>query len=260
MSELKGYVDSDYLQVAAKLLHPVKERSYDLMHIQSGQTLLDLGCGPGIDTIRLARLTGPHGKVVGIDRDTAMLGEARRQAQQAGLSACVEYACADAAALPFASGYFNACRSERLFMHVPHSYAAVTEMVRVTKPGGWIVVVDPDWGTASIDTTEIETERRLMRFRAEKLMHNGYSGRQLYRLFKQHQLTDIDVEILPICVKDYALARYMDRLDQVEQAALAASCISHDDLLQWRTQLEKADNAGFFFASVCMVMAMGRKS
>ena len=260
MSELKGYVDADYLQVAARLLKPVKERSYDLMHIRSGQTVLDLGCGPGIDTIGLVRLTGPQGKVVGVDRDATMLEQARRHAQQAGVSASVEYACADATSLPFPCGYFHACRSERLFMHLPHAHEAMTEMVRVTKPGGWIVVVDPDWGTASVDTTEIETERRLMRFRAEKLMHNGYSGRQLYRLFTQHQLTDIAIEILPICVTDYALVRYMDRLDQIEQAALAASCISHGELLQWRRQLEKADNAGFFFASVCLIVAVGCKS
>ncbi|MGI0016542.1 MAG: hypothetical protein ACREBU_24230, partial [Nitrososphaera sp.] len=131
-------------------------------------------------------------------------------------------------------------------------------MVRVTKSGGWVVVADPDWGTSSIDTNEIEIERRLARFRAESMMHNGYAGRQLYRLVKQRRLIDISVKLVPIYTTDYRLTRQVERLDVVEQEALDAGVVSNDELQHWRASLIQADRAGLFFSSTCIVIVAGR--
>jgi len=97
MSQPKGYVDSDYLQVTAKLGQQTKQRSYTYMHAQPGQKLLDVGCGPGTDTIPLAQLVGPTGQVVGVDYDQAMIVEANQRAEQAGISASVKHKHADVA-------------------------------------------------------------------------------------------------------------------------------------------------------------------
>ena len=51
MSQPKGYVDPEYLQVAAQVVQQSKQRSYTYMHVQPGQRLLDVGCGPATDTI-----------------------------------------------------------------------------------------------------------------------------------------------------------------------------------------------------------------
>jgi Methyltransferase domain len=93
--------------------------------------------------------------------------------------------------------------SERLFQHLREPDRALAEMLRVTKPGGWIVVVDTDTATVSIDSDEIELERRLCRFYSDHRVWNGYSGRQLYRRFKQQKMRDINVEIAPVYITDY---------------------------------------------------------
>jgi hypothetical protein len=49
-------------------------------------------------------------------------------------------------------------------------------MVRVTKPGGLVVVLVPDWSTASINTPEFDLEWRLSRYRLEQLIRNGMSA------------------------------------------------------------------------------------
>ena len=67
--------------------------------------------------------------------------------------------CANATELPFPDASFDASRSERMFQHLKDPDAVFGEMVRVTKPGGRIVVLDPDWGTASIDTPGLEEDR-----------------------------------------------------------------------------------------------------
>jgi ubiquinone/menaquinone biosynthesis C-methylase UbiE len=112
MPKPKGYVDAQYLQMAARLMQPFKERTYHLMQIQPGQRVLDVGCGPGTDTLPLARLVGPMGWVVGVDHDPAMVRQAERLAASAGLNTWVKHLQADVrTGLPCPSGTFDSCRS-----------------------------------------------------------------------------------------------------------------------------------------------------
>ncbi len=257
MAQPKGHVDATYLQVTATLLEPAKHRTYELMHVQAGHRVLDVGCGPGIDTIPLAERVGPSGQVVGVDHDPAMIAAADQRAEQAGVGARVTHRRADATALPFDAATFDACRSERLFQHLPNPDQALAEMIRVTKAGGWVVVLDTDRGTASIDSDEIDIERRLGRFFAEHRTHQGYSGRQLYRRFRRHHLVDIVIEMVPVYLTDYGLCRYIFRLDDTEREALAAGWLTPDELARWQRSLEQAAAEGSFFASFSMVLVAG---
>src|SRR5664279_1619441 len=130
MSQSKGYVDPEFLRVTGNLLNHIKQRSYALMQIQPGHKVLDLGCGPGTDTIPLAPL--------------------------AGVNTWVRHQRADAMSMPFEADYFDSCRSERLFQHLPNPAQALSEMIRVTKPGGWVVVLDTDWGSLSTDSDDTD--------------------------------------------------------------------------------------------------------
>ena len=260
MSLPKGYVDTEYLRVVGALLNQVKQRTYDLMQIRTGHKVLDIGCGPGTDTIPLAHRVGSSGQVCGVDYDQAMVAEADQRAQNAGVSAWVQHKRADALSLPFESGYFDSSRSERMFEHLRHPVQALAEMTRVTKIDGWVVVADADWGTCSTDTTEVDIERRLARFFAEETLYNGYSGRRLFALFKKQGLTDISVEICPVATTNYTFARQILLFDKLEQAALAANIITEAELRRWRTDLEQADAEGRFFNQVCGVLVAGRKT
>ncbi len=258
MSHPKGYVDAEYLKVAAAVTEKVKKRSYILMSIQPGHRVLDAGCGPGTDTIPLAGLVGDRGRVVGVDYDDDMIAEADRSAADAGVSRCVKHVQADATALPFESNEFDSCRSERLLQHLLDPAQALSEMVRVTRPGGWIVILDTDWGSASIDSPHVDVERRLMRVHAERCHNNGYSGRQLYRLCRQLGLGDISVEAFTLPTLSCSLAYQIGQLENAEREALSAGVISEDELAVWRAALEQADTEGVFFASASMTMVAGR--
>jgi ubiquinone/menaquinone biosynthesis C-methylase UbiE len=165
-SKPKGYVDTAYLQTTAELLNAFKQLTYERMRAQPGQKVLDVGCGPGTDTIPLAQCVGSSGRVIGVDYDAEMITEADQRALRAGVSSWVTHKRADAMALPFESNFFDACRSERLFQHLPDPAKVLSEMTRVTKSGGWVVVLDADWGTLSADASDTEIERRLMRAKA----------------------------------------------------------------------------------------------
>ena len=94
---------------------------------------------------------------------------------------------------------------------------------------------------------------------AEQTLNNGYAGRQLYRLFQRQQVTDLSVEIAPLSITNYALLRYVTRMDQVERAALASAIVSADDVQLWQRSLEEVEAGGGCFASVKLVLVAGSK-
>jgi len=254
-----GYVDTSYLQAAADLVQPTKKRSYELLRIAPNQSVLDVGCGPGIDTLAMAELVGPQGRVLGLDADPEMVEIAQTRTERAGLTERVEHRQGDAANLPLESRTFDACRSERLFIHLGDPSRALGEMRRVARPGAWIVLVDSDWGSLSIDSPHVGIERRLARFRAEQLLSNGYSGRQLFRLFKESGLTQIEVEAWPVVIAgDGQLLRYLTKLDEVERKALEAGVMTDAEIATWRQGLEHAERQGVAFCSMNLVLAAGR--
>ena len=133
-------------------------------------------------------------------------------------------------------------------------------MIRVTKPGGRVVVLDSDWGSASMDSPDIETERRLVRFCAEHYLANGYSGRQLPRLFKRGGLRDIVVESYVGHTGSYAVARQIGFCEAVEMRAVAAGIVTMDELERYRAGLAQQAREGCFFAGLGGVMVAGRKA
>jgi ubiquinone/menaquinone biosynthesis C-methylase UbiE len=203
-------------QRGAERLRADKQRTYELMHLQLEDHVLDVGCGPGVDTIPLAQWVGPAGRVVGIDHDAGRIVEANQRAAEVGVSAWVHHYQSDALSLPFQTGAFAACRSERLFQHLLDPAAALAEMARVTRPGGWIVVLDTDWGTLSIDSEDTEIERRLARFEAERMRQNGYAGRQLWRLFKRQPLVDIRLEMRADYTTHYTFMRQVLHMEDCD--------------------------------------------
>jgi ubiquinone/menaquinone biosynthesis C-methylase UbiE len=79
-------------------------------------------------------------------------------------------------------------------------------MIRVTKPGGRVVVIDSDHSSVSFDTSCTDTEWKLRKVRVD-VMANGFSGRTLYRLFKENDLTELVVDPFTSSITHYHLAR-----------------------------------------------------
>lgn len=260
MDTTKGYVDTEYLQTTGNFLGKLKARTYACMQIKEGHKVLDVGCGTGIDTMALSQFVGPKGQVYGVDYDPAMVLESENYAEKQGLNTRVKHKHADATSLPFDAEYFDSCRSERLFQHLPNPIMALSEMVRVTKAGGTIVVLDADWGSLSTDNHEVDVERRLARFFAEHMLNNGFSGRQVFGLFKKQGLQNISFEIYPIVVTNYEFWRQMVGADEIELKATAENIIAEAELNRYKMNLEQAEAEGRFLSYCCMTLVSGQKA
>jgi ubiquinone/menaquinone biosynthesis C-methylase UbiE len=119
--------------------------------------VLDVGCGPWDDLFDMVDHVGPAGRLVGLDASEVMIAEARRRAKERGLP--VTFEVGEAAALPFTDGTFDVCRAARVLEHLAYPSGALAEMVRVTRPGGRIVVFDFDWDTLIVDHPDKQTTR-----------------------------------------------------------------------------------------------------
>lgn len=213
----------------------LRTRSTDAMALQPGQRALDVGCGTGSSALALADVVGGMGVVHGVDYDLTMVAEAQRRAAIDGLNSSVTYHQANAAALPWPDGYFDASRSDRVLQRMLDPDCAFDELVRVTRSGGRVVVVDGDWTTLTIDSDDPECDFRFAYFQ-ETLQHaNPASGHCLYQLFADHRLLDVELDVLPV----------------FERNADAASC--------WRQSRTLSSALEGRFASANIVLISGRK-
>jgi ubiquinone/menaquinone biosynthesis C-methylase UbiE len=107
-----------------------------MLAIEAGDSVLDVGCGPGNFTRAFARASD-DGLVVGLDASRTMLEQAAREANPPN----VRYVRADAAALPFPDASFDAVCCFAALYFISRPFAAIEEMVRVLAPGGRIALL-----------------------------------------------------------------------------------------------------------------------
>jgi ubiquinone/menaquinone biosynthesis C-methylase UbiE len=114
----------------------------DDLQLQSGDHVLDVGCGTGHLAIVFAQRVGPTGSVKGIDPAAEMIKRASGRARKRGVP--VSFQVAFAQDLPFADRNFDAVACTLVLHHVAEDdqLTAVQEMYRVLKPGGRLLIAE----------------------------------------------------------------------------------------------------------------------
>ncbi len=233
-----------------------KAQSYQNLDLLPGDSVLEIGCGNGIDLQKLAGCVGTSGTAVGIDISSTMLSVARKNTEALGCSP--GFLLCDGLHLAFPNDTFHAVRSDRVIQHTSDPFVALKEIVRVTRPLGTVVIFEPDWGTYTLWPGEREICRRVMNFWCDNIP-SGQVGRVLSAAFTDAGLESIDVHPYTLTLTDLALARRIFDLNTTFSLAVQKGVVSQADIDQWEDELSGADRKGQFFSSLTFFLVTGKK-
>ncbi len=114
---------------------------FALGRLSAGETVLDIGCGAGFDTLQAARQVGPSGRVIAIDMTDAMVAKARAGAAELGLEN-VDVRHGYAEDLPVDDASIDVVISNGVINLTPDKMGVMKEVRRVLKPGGRFQIGD----------------------------------------------------------------------------------------------------------------------
>ena len=229
------------------------DAALDALGLGAGDRVLDLGCGPGVDLAALAPRVGPDGRAVGLDRATAMATAARATAPAAVLLR------GDGQALPFAAAVFAGAWARAVLIHTPEPAAAVAELARVVRPGGRLVLSEPDHGSHLVATDEIDVFERIRAHRRTTVRH-PLVGRDLPALVVGAGLEVVGRWLGPIEHRSLASARAAGGpFDVAVAAAVEAGAVTDEEGRRYLASLEARDAVGaFVFAALTVTVVAQR--
>ena len=249
--ELIAYLEAVAARADIKRQHAEAAR---LLDVRAGERVLEVGCGLGADARDMARLVGPDGEVVAIDISAAMLAAAKERHED-GLP--VRYEHGDVTALPYDDASFDAVRIERVLQHVPEVDRAIAEIVRVLRPGGRVVVLDPDWGSLAADIDDPALAHRC----TTHMLSRGVQPRigiELRRRLTRAGLVDVTVtpQVLTYAtVADVAECLPMFNREIPQEANL----LPPTDRDAWFSALDAAEARDELFVAFVAYVAAARK-
>jgi len=210
-----------------------------------GRSILDVGCGFGLETLRLAAMGAPRGVTAGVDKSAEFIGEARRRANAAGLT--IDFRAGDATALPFADASFNSVRAERLLIYLDDPAQAVREMKRVVRPGGGIALIEPDFSTTTLNLPNRAMVRRALAHEADSAVVMSWLPGPLLGILSDLGFADIRLATRVLVFPQELGALYFSA---VGQHAADAAAITPDELREWLAGVDALQRQGRLFGTV----------
>jgi len=183
-----GYSSSenDRLIRQAALLAPLTERMFREAGIGSGQHVLDLGSGMGDVALLAARLVGPSGEVVGIERDAGSIERARARVAEAGLSN-IRFTQTDVNQIR-SDQPFDAAVGRFILMFLPDPVSVLAGVSRLVRAGGVVAFQETSWKPSLAFAAQLPLWSRLLRAIHQTLLASGANpemGPDLYALFQK---------------------------------------------------------------------------
>jgi SAM-dependent methyltransferase len=239
------------LMLRARLYDPFTSQVFRDAGLAPGMRVLDVGAGSGDVSFLAARLVGPTGQVVGVDRAPEAVAMATRRALALELSN-TRFMVGDASTVTFEAS-FDGAVGRLVLMHCAEPAAVVQQVATQVRPGGVVVFQEPDW-TGYRSHPALPTWDRCARWIVEALQGSGadpFAGLQLSTTFVSAGLPPPALYLhapiaagphAPLC--RHAAALVASLLPAIERLGIASAVEVEVDTLSARLQEELASSGG----------------
>lgn len=228
-----------------------RARTREALAVQTGEHVLDVGCGPGFLVCELAGDVGPAGHVTGVDTSDAMLSVARDRAGDLRLAARTSFLKGDAVALPTDDGAMDAAVTTQVLEYVPAVETALSELRRVLRSGGRLAILDTDWRSCVWHTSDRERTARILRAWEGHFAHPQLPV-YLSRLLPEAGFEQPSVQIVPIVNAALSADTYSaGMLEPIARWTSRRGGVDPDDAEAWRADVRAQADRGTYFFSLC---------
>ena len=220
------------------------------LRASAGESILDLGSGPGFLACELAEEVGASGRIVGVDISSEMNSIASKRVAAFGFGDRVEILEGDATALAFADAVFDAAVSTQVIEYVAEPDAALHQLARVLRPGGRLVIIDTDWDSLVWAATDRRRAARIAAVWNEHLP-DPYLPRSLAPRLRAAGFEVREVRIVPILNTAYDATTFSYNIAMLIAAFVPGhGGISEDEATEWLNDLADIQQQGRYFFSV----------
>ena len=224
---------------------------------ESGDRVLDVGCGGGFSVAELLDSVGPDGTIVGVDASAAMLDLATRRCSGHDNVAFRE---GDAPTLPVEDRGFDVVFSVQVLEYVADATAALAEMRRALRPGGRVVIWDVDWATVSWHSSDPVRMDRVLRAWDEHLAHRSLP-RTLAARMRMAGFDKVKSEGHVFASTDFDPESYgVALIPLMQDFASGRDAITSDDAAAWAAEQEHLGQQGEYYFSCTQFCFQGTKN
>jgi ubiquinone/menaquinone biosynthesis C-methylase UbiE len=224
-----------------------RRRVNHLLELQSGEKILDIGSGPGFLASDMAEAVGLEGEVHGVDISTQLLAlAADRYSHQPQL----QFHQAEATRLPFADHEFDAITATQVLEYLPDVPTALTEMHRILRPGGRLLILDTDWDSI---VWHAVNRNRMMRILAawDEHLVDPYLPRTLGMKLQAAGFSLKDQQIFPLFNPSLHQDSFSNlMIDMIGSFVVGRRGISMEEADAWAKELRRLGEEGSYFFSL----------
>jgi ubiquinone/menaquinone biosynthesis C-methylase UbiE len=225
----------------------IRTRSYELLRVGAGDTVVDVGCGAGAAVDELA---GRAASAIGVDTSEQMIEVSKKRFPER------EFRLASAYDLPLRDAAVAAYRAERVYQHLDRPADALAEAYRALAPGGRIVLLDQDYDAPTIDAADLALCRTILRAQSDAIRQR-WIGRQYRGLLLDAGFVDVAVEVNTSVYTDYAKLGPM--IPAIAKTAVEAGAVRQEQADAWLADQHQRGEKDRFFATMPIFTAFARK-
>jgi SAM-dependent methyltransferase len=246
---------------------PEKERRYDaffaLLALRPGDCVLDVGCGAGGDALFVLGRYPRIGRIIAVEPSLKAIERARARADVSG-ERRIHLAAMDGRTLALSDASVDACFCARVLVHAHEAERILAEMIRVVRPGGRVLVIEPDRDGLLSPMAHDRVNRA---FWAHRRSINPRIGIEAYGMMRAHGLRDVTVAP---SVQVHTAPPSADLADEVRRNVSSRSgeywllveqgVFTPDDLAAYAAEVEEASRTGVFVRMDLEIATIGLKS